>query len=81
VIAAKRFSLLLRSLVDDPWVHTFLDVVLVQAGATGSALLTVSCKNLNRRVAARQPPYFLSMRPQKVGKKGLSPAVGISHAG
>jgi hypothetical protein len=31
----------------------------------------------NRRDAPRQAPYFLSKRPQKVSKKGLSPAEGM----
>jgi hypothetical protein len=31
----------------------------------------------NRRVAPRQAPHFLSKRPQKVRKKGLSPAEGM----
>jgi hypothetical protein len=33
--------------------------------------------NQNRRVAPRQAPHFLSKRPQKVRKKGLSPAEGM----
>jgi len=33
------------------------------------------------RVASRRTPYFLSKRPQKVSKKGLSPAEGMAFAG
>jgi len=31
---------------------------------------------VNRRDSPRQATYFLSMRPQKVSKKGLSPGGG-----